>query len=75
MLAIGAVSHLISDSLLLTPTGRTTQLFWPLSQYKTPSPGFYLSTQLEPTIAMGVVAALIWIIHRYRSGGFRNVWR
>lgn len=67
LLAIGAGSHLIADSLLLTPTGRTVQLFWPLSQYTTPSPGLYLSTQPEPTIVTGVVALLLWIGHTYQS--------
>jgi hypothetical protein len=68
LLALGAVAHLVTDSLLLYPTGRTTQLLWPLSQYTTPSPGLYLSTQPEPMLVTGVLAVLVWGAHQYRSG-------
>lgn len=69
MLTIGAVSHLVADSLLLTPTGRTIQFLWPVSQYSVPSPGLYLSTQPGPTIVAGAGACVVWMFHRYR---FRN---
>ena len=65
LLAFGAASHLVADSLLLTPTGRSVQLFWPLVQYRVPSPGLYLSTQPEPMILAGVVAALVWGLDRF----------
>jgi hypothetical protein len=66
LLGIGAASHLLVDSLLLTPTGRSVQLFWPFSQYKVPSPGLYLSTQPEPMFVTGGIALLVWGVHRYR---------
>ena len=66
LLTLGALTHLATDSLLLTPTGRSTQLFWPLSQYTTPSPGLYLSTQPEATLVTGILAAGVYTIHRYR---------
>ena len=66
LLALGAVSHLFADSLLLTPTGRSVQLFWPLMQYRVPSPGLYLSTQPEPMLLAGGVAAIVWGLDRYR---------
>lgn len=72
LLAIGAVSHLVADGLLLTPSGRTVQLFWPVSQYTLPSPGLYLSTQPEPTLVAGSIALAIWLVDRSRtasSGG------
>jgi hypothetical protein len=65
VLAVGAVSHLLADSLLLTPTRHTQQLVWPLHQYRVPSPGLYLSTEPGPTIVTGVAAGLIWATHRY----------
>ncbi len=68
LLALGVLTHLLTDSLLLTPTGRTTQLLWPLTQYTTPAPGLYLSTQPEPTIVTGGFAIVVWGIHRYRIG-------
>lgn len=64
MLAIGAGSHLLADGMLLTPTGRTVQLFWPVSQYKLPSPGLYLSTQPEPMLVTGALAAGVWLFWR-----------
>jgi membrane-bound metal-dependent hydrolase YbcI (DUF457 family) len=67
MLGIGAGSHLLADSLLLTPTGHSVQLFWPLSQYKLPSPGLYLSTQPEPMFVTGGIALLVWATHRFRA--------
>jgi Ni/Fe-hydrogenase subunit HybB-like protein len=70
MLAIGAASHLLADSLLLTPSGRSVQLFWPVSQYTVPTPGLYLSTQAEPTVVTGLVAVLLWLAtRRARSEG------
>ncbi|WP_311173066.1 metal-dependent hydrolase [Halobellus ordinarius] len=69
LLGIGAGTHLLADSLLLTPTGHSVQLFWPLSQYKVPSPGLYLSTQPEPMLVTGGVAVLVWGVHRYVVDG------
>jgi hypothetical protein len=69
MLGLGAGSHLLADSLLLTPTGRSVQLLWPLTQYRVPTPGLYLSTQPEPMVLMGTVAALVWGISKYWIGG------
>lgn len=67
MLAVGAGSHLVADSFLLTPSRRTVQFLWPVSQYRVPSPGLYLSTQPEPTLVTGAVALLVWLGHRYRK--------
>jgi membrane-bound metal-dependent hydrolase YbcI (DUF457 family) len=68
VLALGAGSHLLADSLLLNPARRTVQLFWPLSQYRVHSPGLYLSTQPEPTAVAGAVALAVYLVHR-RVGG------
>lgn len=65
LLAAGAGTHLLADSLLITPTGRSVQLLWPLSQYRMPTPGLYLSTQPEPMYVTGVIALCVWGIHRY----------
>jgi hypothetical protein len=65
LIALGAVTHLATDSLLLIPAGRTTQLLWPISQYVTLSPGLYLSTQVEPTVIAGGLAVVVWGTHHY----------
>lgn len=68
MLGVGAVTHLAADSLNYTPTGYTQQLFWPLTQYRIPSPGLYTSTQPEPTVVSAVFAGVVWMLYRYRHG-------
>lgn len=65
LLGLGAGSHLVADSLLLSPSGRTAQLFWPLAQYRVPSPGLYLSTEPLPMVLAGMFAACVWAVHRY----------
>ncbi|WP_372608184.1 metal-dependent hydrolase [Halorientalis litorea] len=69
LLGVGSGTHLLTDSLLLTPTGHTQQLFWPFLQYRVPSPGLYLSTQVWPVVVTGCVAALVWAIQstRYKN--------
>lgn len=71
-LGLGAGSHLLADSLLLTPTGYSTQLLWPLAQVRTPTPGLYLSTQPEPTVVTGAIAAVIWVFHGRYVGPART---
>lgn len=65
LLAVGAGSHLLADSQLITASGRTIQPLWPLLQYRVPSLGLYHSTQIWPTLVAGGVAALVWASHRY----------
>lgn len=67
LLSVGAASHLVADSLLLTPTGHTKQLFWPLVQYRVPSPGLYLSTEPGPTVLAAVLAGVVWTASRVRD--------
>lgn len=67
VLAVGAVSHLLTDGLLLTPTGRTYPMFWPLTRFAPPSPGLYLSTDPEPTIVAGLFALGVWVATRLRE--------
>ena len=64
LLGLGAASHLIADALLLTPTGRSYPVLWPLTQWSPPTPGLYLSTQPEPMIVTGVIAVGVWLVSR-----------
>lgn len=61
LLGLGAGSHLLADALLLNPSGRSYPLLWPLTRYVPPSPGLYLSTDIEPLIVSAVVAGLVFI--------------
>lgn len=67
LLSVGAASHLLADSLLLTPSGRSYAILWPLTRYHPPTPGLYLSTQPEPTIAAAVMAFVVWLLAHHRT--------
>jgi len=64
LLAVGAASHLLADAVLLTPSGRSYDVVWPLLRYNPPTPGLYLSTRPEPTIVAGAVAVVVWLATR-----------
>jgi len=66
-LSLGAGSHLLADAMLLTASGRSYPVVWPLTRWHPPTPGLYLSTQPEPTIVAGVVAAVVWGLSRWRE--------
>jgi hypothetical protein len=69
LLAVGAGSHLLADAFLLTPSGRSYDVFWPLLRYNPPTPGLYLSTHPAPTVIAGAVAAGMWFAtYRRRAG-------
>jgi pimeloyl-ACP methyl ester carboxylesterase len=67
LLTLGAASHLTADALLLTSTGRSYAVFWPLTQYHPPTPGLYLSTSPIPTVLAAALAAVVWYAVRYRA--------
>lgn len=67
VLSIGAGSHLLADALLLNATGRSYAVLWPITRWQPPTPGLYLSTQPEPTILTGVLAALVWGVSIWRN--------
>jgi hypothetical protein len=67
LLSIGAASHLLADGLLLSPSGRSYAILWPLTRYHPPTPGLYLSTQPEPTLVAGFVAITTWVTTHYRT--------
>lgn len=61
-LGIGTASHLLLDALLLTPTGQSYAVFWPLTRYHPPTPGLYLSTQVGPTVVAAAVAGAVVLL-------------
>lgn len=67
LLGLGAGSHLLADALLLTPSGRSAPLLWPLTGYAPPTPGLYLSTEPEPTVVAAMLAFVVWAVTRDRS--------
>lgn len=71
LLAVGASSHLVADALLRKPDGHSYSVLWPLTPYRPPSPGLYLSTDLWPPIAMGLLAIVIFLAIQVRQKQFQ----
>jgi len=64
LLSIGAASHLLADALLLKASGHSYPLLWPLTDVAPPTPGLYLSTDLWPSVVLGGIALVIWVVDR-----------
>jgi membrane-bound metal-dependent hydrolase YbcI (DUF457 family) len=65
LVAVGAATHLVLDSLLYRPTGYATELFVPFSVYRFPAGMLYLSSDRWPAAVAGGVAACTWGWRRY----------
>lgn len=64
LLAIGAASHHVLDVALLTSTGYSYAVFWPLTEYRPPSGGLYRSSDRWPALVAGLVATVVWLVRR-----------
>ncbi|MFB6160962.1 MAG: metal-dependent hydrolase [Haloferacaceae archaeon] len=67
LLGLGAATHLLADALLLSPSGRSYAVLWPLTRYHPPTPGLYLSTDPTPTVVAALVAAVVWAASERRD--------
>ena len=67
LLAVGAGSHLAADALLLTASGHSYPVLWPLTGYHPPTPGIYHSTDVWPSLLTGVLAFGTWLFVRWRG--------
>lgn len=65
LLAVGAGSHLVLDSLLAFPAGRMKFVLWPLTTYRPVFEGLFVSSDRWPLVVAAVLAALAWYL-RYR---------
>ena len=64
LVAIGAASHHVLDLGLMTSTGYSYAAFWPLTEYRLPAGGLYLSTDRWPALVAGLCAVLVWALER-----------
>jgi hypothetical protein len=64
LLSLGATSHLIADAFLIKAYGHSYPLLWPLTAYAPPTLGLYLSTDVWPAIATGIIAVAVLGIDR-----------
>ncbi len=62
LLFLGLLSHLALDALLISASGHSYPIFWPISVYNPPTPGFYLSTDMWPALLTGSIALFIWFM-------------
>lgn len=69
---LGALSHHALDALLITPSGRSYAMFWPLTHYHPPTPGLYLSSDRWPAAVAVAVAAAVYAIDRRRASDGRS---
>ena len=67
LLSLGAGSHLVADALLLTPTGFSKPMWWPVAHVGLPSPGLYLSTEPTPLFVASAVAVVLWAVRRRQA--------
>lgn len=65
VILVGAASHLILDALLITASGTSYAIFWPLTRHRLYTSGLYLSTDILPAIISTAAAFLVWRVdHR-----------
>lgn len=62
VLFAGMVSHLFLDALLITASGHTYAIFWPLTDYRPVISGVYLSTDVIPAVISLIAAASVRLI-------------
>lgn len=67
LLGLGAVTHLVADSLLETVAERSFPLLWPLTSYVPPTPDLYLSTDPWLAVAASLLAAGLTAVTQYRE--------
>ncbi len=66
LLAIGAISHLFLDSLLITASGYSYAVLWPFLEFHPPTPALYLSTDVSPAIVSGPMAFFVKTLDKMR---------
>lgn len=64
LFAIGAASHHALDVVLVTATGYSYAVFWPLTEYRPPAGDLYLSSDRWPALVSGGLAVVVWFVDR-----------
>ncbi|ARS89957.1 metal-dependent hydrolase [Natrarchaeobaculum aegyptiacum] len=64
LLAVGVASHHVLDALLVTRTGYTYPIFWPLTEYRPPAGNLFHSSDWLPAALSSVIAAALWQLRR-----------
>lgn len=64
LLAVGVASHHVLDGLLVTRTGYTYPIFWPLTDYRPPAGNLFYSSDWWPAALSSATAAVLWQLRR-----------
>ncbi|WP_122089283.1 metal-dependent hydrolase [Halalkalicoccus subterraneus] len=67
VLALGVATHHAIDLFLVSLSGHSYSILWPLTQYAPPTPSLYLSTDRWPALVAGAVAGIVRLLDE-RSG-------
>ncbi|ELY90989.1 metal-dependent hydrolase [Natrialba taiwanensis] len=62
LFVIGALSHHVLDVALVTATGYSYAVFWPLTTYRFPAADLFLSSDRWPALVAGGLALTIWLV-------------
>ncbi len=74
LLGLGVLTHFALDLLLINASGHSFTVLWPLTAYRPPTPGLYLSTDLWPALLAGAVALVVWYTDSKRRFGSKNIY-
>jgi len=68
LLIVGALTHLVLDSLLFKPSGYAGTLWWPFLTTSLPTPGLYVSYDRWPALIAALLALTVYLgtTHRER---------
>lgn len=66
-LTLGVTTHVLADSLLYKPEGLAFEFLWPLTTYRVPVDGFYVSSDRWPAAFALALAAVAWTVTRVLS--------
>ena len=57
---VGSLSHHVLDLLLISTTGYSYAVFWPVMEIRFPRGDLYLSSDRGPVVVVGVLAVGVW---------------
>ena len=68
LFVVGALSHHVLDLLLISTTGYSYAVFWPVTEVRFPRGDLYLSSDRGPVVVVGVLAVVVWCVVGWLEG-------
>lgn len=69
LLCAGGCSHLLFDAVKAWADGSNGAYLYPLSWWRNPTPGWYVSSNLWVVVVAFVLAGVVWVADRYVVDG------